>query len=343
MSQEETAHILRGNMVDRRTTILKAVTALIEAFDQWAASKETVIEEESPLGLALDVAINACRYGDVPGDCREIVDAVGKLGVRYHAYNFEDEVQASTGEPLPVLYDAYKGVLEAYQGVRYRVDRRVIESVTALKAEGLDSHQIARCYGRRNHGTGIWEGVFFGPQGQVLLGLIERELATPGSVITPEWRHPDDETEADSVRDRLAGRLARAEQLAEFTKTDKILKEEAQKPPVNEDDVVDYLREGAFPQQVVARFGLTIDQVNAVARKHGIVKEDDVAEIEPVKTGDPEQEPEQEKTLADRCAELSAEGKIPSQIAGLVSKEFKRPIKTGDVIGLLSESVKTSA
>jgi superfamily II helicase len=119
------------------------------------------------------------------------------------------------------------------------------------------------------------------------------------------------------------------------------LREEAQKPPVNEGDVVDYLREGAFPQQVVSRFGLTIDQVNAIARKHGIVKEDDAVEIEPVKTG--EQEQEQEKTLAERCAELSAEGKNPSQIAGLVSKEFKRPIKTGDVVGLLSESVKTSA
>ena len=332
-------------MVDRRTTILKATTALIEAFDQWAASKETVIEEQSPLGLALDVVINACRYGDVPGDCREIVEAVGKLGVRYHAYNFEDEFQTSTGEPLPVFYDAYKGVLEAYQGVRYRVDRRVIESVAALKAEGLDSHQIARCYGRRNHGTGIWEGVFFGPQGQTLLGLIEQELQKPGSVITTDWRHPDDETEAESVRDRLAGRLARAEQLAEVTKTDQFLKEEAQKPPVNEDDVVDYLREGAFPQQVVSRFGLTIDQVNSIARKHGIVKEDDVDETEPVKIGEQEQEQEQEqeKTLADRCAELSADGKNPSQIAGIVSKEFKRPIKTGDVVGLLSESVKTIA
>jgi|DEB0MinimDraft_6_1074348.scaffolds.fasta_scaffold03462_6 hypothetical protein len=262
----------------RRGDIIRAIDTLIEAHDKWCDDlTATGIEDGSDLDAALQVAISTICYGDVPADCREIADRMRRVDLEYQAY--VDRAKITTdGEPVQAFWSAFRDVIETYRKVRIAVEGRVLKSVKEYKAEGLNDFQIAVQFGLRVDGN--WTGIFFTEHGQPLSKLIEQEADKPGSVIPADFVHPEDKIIREKLNIELQGHLDRATQVEQQSKAGIVQQSEAERLKEIEADVVEFLREGALPWQVAKRFEITLNQVDDVAKRHGIATESAPADSE---------------------------------------------------------------
>lgn len=121
--------------------------------------------------------------GDIPGESRPLADAVARLGREWNAYNDRPNVgDFHFHEDLKAAREALKELLH----VQTIPPPKSLESIESLRKAGCTDLQIAQTYG------------FYDRHGMALSGLVERELANPGSVTrTPgavdggDWECPE--------------------------------------------------------------------------------------------------------------------------------------------------------
>lgn len=320
--------------MSRTVEILGNVDALIREWDRWSEDPVSqFIENSSPLDDALTIAIDSCRVGDVPSQCRELVDAVSRLALEFDKYA-QDECVAQTGEPLPKFYAAYQSVLRARNGAEPFVPRQ-IESVSELRRQTLNDVQIARIYGYMNE-SGIWVGPFFGRRGEVLVDQIALELKEPGKVIPPGWIHPEDVAEDNKRKANLESRMNRLTARAEEDKP----------PKFSEEDVVRYLKEGAYPAQAARTFRLRMDEVIDIANRHGInvgSPESTLIQVGTYQAG-PEHAVESmnAEAITARILSLKEEGMANGDIVKTLKQETRQDISIQKVVKILGEQAKQS-
>lgn len=329
-------------MTSRKAQILAAVDDCLTEYKLWMDDNAI---QHIPVGHRLDAAIGAavamCEAGDVPTECRQLIDGVMRLAVEYDRYH-GGEFVPRTKSPKQRFHSAVEAVARARGGSEQPAPRKM-ESVKELRRQGLSDSQIAVCFARFNEPAGIYVGIFHDNKGRVLHDLIQQEYEKPGAIIPVDWMHPNEA--ADRQR-------AEADYANQFTRLTKLRDEDTQTSGKEwtEADVVSYLREGAFVHQVVHVYGITQQQVIEIANRNGI-------DIDPKQPGiekDVRLEESDAAKLTDdqfrkRVYELSDEGTAAPDIVKTLRHEFQDPsIKVQRVNQLLlhrnkeGSSVKTA-
>jgi hypothetical protein len=124
---------------------------------------------------AFDALIDTFRNGDLPSCCRRLATAVFELGVAGEDHHRSDRV---------VVAQAFWAAREHVEQLMDRIKRGAMkpyhESVQYLDREKVPHEQIARMWGLVN------------ADGSGNSRLVLQELERPGSVIGPDYVHPDD-------------------------------------------------------------------------------------------------------------------------------------------------------
>lgn len=120
--------------------------------------------------------------GDIPTDCRELEDMVGRFHAEVEIFDGRDNV--NNPEPHVGLWAAWEGVARLFD-LQQRPPIRALESIATLKEQKLSDIQIAVAYN------------FYDHRGYPVAALVEKEFAVPGSVTRTrgavdgrDWEHP---------------------------------------------------------------------------------------------------------------------------------------------------------
>lgn len=255
----------------RRTVFIGAIEQMLTAYDEWYADHDAdTIAIDSPFDLAIQVVIARCNNGSIPADCREMATAAGQLELEYGKYR--DGHKDSKGAPGGSFFAAIARLQTAHIGIMLAAvpKNRNIEPVAELIASNVSFQQIALIYGMTDHATGKKIGPFFDDFGRVLEILIRQEAKEPGSVIPAGWVHPQDEFNSAQLADQARGTQRRLEQIREQDVVN-AKRREAIKYRPTEQEVVDFLMEGAFIHQVVSTWPVLEEgSVVAIANRAGI-------------------------------------------------------------------------
>ncbi len=104
-------------------------------------------------------------------------------------------------------------------------------------------------------------------------------------------------------------------------------------------DVAKYLREGAFPQQAAKRYGISLNRVLAIAKEHQV---DVDMPLTPSAIAAAEKTPSHggkiNQDINARVLELSEAGKLPGEIAALLSSETRTKITVQKVTGIITRA-----
>lgn len=238
----------------RREEILGAVDTLIQSHDEWMEDDGAPDTPTKAMEDRLEVAIEVCAIGGVPGDCRQLVATVGELGVHWREYS--EGAWGKQGEPLPQFWGAFRTMLSARSGAMIKKPVSP-ELVCNLVAQGVTARQIAEnIYGWKD-ARGNRVGPFLDPEnGQVLDGLIRQEAETPGSVIPDGWVK-------DSQLEKYDKRVKEAE--ARISTVEDIENKEEKKPTVEQ-----MLKDGAYVSQIASVTGVEEDGVRSIAAILGV-------------------------------------------------------------------------
>lgn len=127
---------------------------------------------------SLEALIQVFESGDVPAECRALANAVHELTIQLHIFDTLETI-----EPSDQFWIAREAVERAHQN---SVEPKEVnlESMKELHDQGVSHEQIARIYGLVDR------------EGRGKSHLVDKELQTPGSVIGPDWKHPDAQTQA---------------------------------------------------------------------------------------------------------------------------------------------------
>ena len=236
----------------RRDEILTAVDALVAAHDEWAEDDSAPDVPTREFEVLIDDVVDVCKTGSVPGDCRELVEAVDKLGTEWQAYS--EGAWDNKGQPMPQFWRSFRGVLAARAGA-YIPKPVPPTPVSILVEEGGTSRQIAHAiYGWREDGVRM--GPFIDPDnGAILENLIRQEAEKPGSVIPEGWIKPTALRDAEKMKEEAANRITEVEEREVV----------APKPTVES-----MLRDGAYVQQTSRVTGVGEDKVRQIAEILGL-------------------------------------------------------------------------
>lgn len=248
-------------MPTRKEQILKAVDDVLSEYVLWMGDDAL---QHIPVGHRLDAAIGSveamCGSGDVPTDCRQLVDCVARLGVEYQKYH-DGEFVPRTKSPTQRFHAAVEAVTKSRAGADAPPPRRM-ESVRELRRQNLSDSQIATCFARWNDAAGMYVGPFHDSKGRVLHADIQAEFDKPGTLIPADWTHPNERAEREIAEQNYADNFTRLQKLRDESVPEAKSWSEA--------DVVAYLREGAFVHQVVHVYGITQQEVVEIANRAGI-------------------------------------------------------------------------
>lgn len=238
----------------RREDILGAVDALIQSHDEWMEDDAAPDTPTKAMEDRIEVVIDVCATGGVPGDCRNLVDAVEELGVQWRQYS--DGAWGKHGEPLPQFWGAFREMLSARSGAMIRKPISP-EPVCDLVSQGVTSRQIAEnLYGWKD-ARGNRVGPFLDPEnGQVLDSLIRQEAETPGSVIPDGWVNESQLADYKKRVKEAENRIATVEAIEN---------EEEKKPTVEQ-----MLKDGAYVTQISNVTGVDEDGVRSIAAILGV-------------------------------------------------------------------------
>lgn len=161
---------------------------LFDAVDRFTRTHNAWVDDQnSPFPTlsyweGCDQLLSTFDTGDIPRDCRQLAAAVYELGTERLMF-----VQADNANP-PDSFWAKREALESLMTrIRHGKIKPYRESVKDLKAQGVPDEQIARIWGLTH------------PDGSGNQHLVRRELEFPGSVIGPDYVHPDDKEPEDKV------------------------------------------------------------------------------------------------------------------------------------------------
>mgnify|MGYP006348146317 FL=1 len=239
----------------RREEILAAVDDLLATHDEWENDPLAPSVPSVAFESAINGAITICAHGDIPGDCRQLIRAMEDLSVQWIAY--EDGSMEPTGLPKRSFWNAMAEVVRHRQESKHD-ERPKLESVKILKGQNVTDAQIATIYSANvmtNRGPKR-VGPFHDSRGVVLSHLIRQEAEQPGSVIPPDWIHPDRQAEMDKVTEANRNRLTRVQGRA----TDNTPKE----------DPLKLLKDGQYADVVAKVCKMPLADVIALAHEHGI-------------------------------------------------------------------------
>ena len=315
-------------MTTRKEQILAAVDSCLEEYTLWMNDDAI---QHIPVGHRLDAAIGAavsmCEAGDVPTECRQLVDSVMRLDLEYERYH-DGEFIPRSKSPTQRFHSSVDAVIRARSGAEQPPPRKM-ESIRELRRQGLNDSQIAVCFARYSEPSGFYIGPFHDSRGRVLHDLIQQEHDKLGSMIPEDWIHPNEVTERDKAAQDYAANMTRLNKLRDDDKP--------QEKTWSDSDVAAYLREGAFVHQVVHVFGITQQEVIEIANRVGI----DVDRKQPGLEKSIELPQETAAKLTDqkfeaRVFELADSGKAATEIVKALRHEFHDPdIKVQRVTQLL--------
>ena len=247
------------SIVNRVGEILKSVDEMIRRIEAWMKDPQGGPVVPPGVQLVIENAAMVCGTGDIPESCRELATvAVPRFAEEFRGYEAREhgKYRAENGAPGPGFWAAAKAVASARAGSEGPMRERV-EPVAVLLRQGVSHDQIAfHIYGRRGAGP------FVQSNGTADVMLIEKEAATPGSVVPEDWV-PDWQKQAlDERKAVLASRLKAFDSLQTAKKYD---------DPAT---VEELLRDGAFVQQIEKVKNVSRAEVLAVAAKAGLAAVD---------------------------------------------------------------------
>lgn len=236
----------------RRADVLEAVDTMIAIHDAWEADENGPDVPTEAFELALDDMIVTCASGDVPGEMRELIGAVGRLGVEWESY--KEGNRDRSHRPTAAFWNAFRGVLGGRSHSQKITPRRP-PPVKELIDQGVTLQQIAfAIYGSKREG-----GPFVGEEGDILYDEVYKEAAEPGSVISKEWCHP---SEIERVREHNEGIENRIQAVAEREKEDI--------PDTPAYSIEELLTAGVFPEQIAKIMRCEVKEVLEAAQSAGI-------------------------------------------------------------------------
>lgn len=236
--------------MSRKTDILAAVDTLKRVHDDWEADDQSPVQPTAELERAINATIRTCELGDVPFECRELVQAVDRMGKEWRLY--EAGQRTPDYRPVPAFWEALRGVWRARAGSSRPKARRP-EPVSVLIAQKVSYQQIAqRIYGWFNAKLDRFEGPLLDENGNPDLELIHKEEKEPGAVVPRDWIHP-------SERERVAEEEQAAQSSLDPSERHGSIRTE---DPAS---VEELLRQGAFPAQIARVKGISVNDVLAIA------------------------------------------------------------------------------
>lgn len=162
-------------MQERTSELLAAVDSFNATHYRWANTKGRE-HIDATYSEQFNAMVDIFDAGDVPKECAELASAVADFVTQMNAFDEQEN-------PYPT--EAFWQARERLEAVRDRMIEpeapRKLESIKELAALPNMSHeQIARMYG------------FVDAKGRPETHKVAQELATPGSVIGPDWVHPEE-------------------------------------------------------------------------------------------------------------------------------------------------------
>lgn len=157
----------------RTEELYAAVDTFNKVHEDWSnrPGEELITADYS---AAFEAMVAVFEHGAIPANCRKLASAVFEFAAEMETFDQSDQVK-----PLQSLWAAREKMARiATQGIN-RPEEFRLESVKTLHEQGVSSEQIARMYG------------LVDDAGNGKSWLIEKELATPGSVIGADYVHPE--------------------------------------------------------------------------------------------------------------------------------------------------------
>lgn len=185
-----------GTGTGREQALMDAVEQFINAHNAWV---EDVNSEHPTIAYwdAADELFEAFDSGSIPAASRRLAAAVYELAEEKRKHEASDNV-----DPSGEFWARREQLEDTWNALRFGHRAKYRETVKELDRQNVPHEQIARIWGLRHR------------DGSGNAALVARELEFPGSVIGPDYIHPDD-VEADQRASAVIARHREAQPPAE--------------------------------------------------------------------------------------------------------------------------------
>jgi len=162
--------------MDRSAVLFGAVSGFNDIHNDWANARENSARYPTlAYWRSFNDMVNLFQSGNLPADCRQLSVAVFNLAKQSVEFDISD-----SPEPPSAFWHAREHLEDIHIKLGQPGEPVYRESIKELDKQVVPHEQIARMWGLRNaDGTGR-------PH------LVQQELDNPGSVIGPDYIHPDD-------------------------------------------------------------------------------------------------------------------------------------------------------
>jgi hypothetical protein len=261
--QSDSAEI--GILKHRESEIREAAEQLVDARTRWSRSDDNFFPQwfEDTISAVLNIILG----GDVPKSCHRLHNACVLLAASWEKILTTGEGLRQDGIPDRLFWDLFESVQRQLQTAEAVVNRYLQPVAEQLKEFANDPRKytyIARNFGwiDQSGDEPTWKGPFF-RNGSVIQELIEKEGATPGSIVPPGW-HPADEAEKHQTKlvEESGSALARIREH---------LKNQGKIPAIhNSQSIEDMLLEGQLIGAICRIKGVSEQEVRAIAQQIGV-------------------------------------------------------------------------
>lgn len=161
-------------MSDRSTEIFAAVDQFNRTHDEWANNKNS---EYPTLAYweSLAEMVNTIESGDLPANCRRLATAVYELAAEQAKFDMSGQIEIPQS-----FWAARENLANSATLLRSPDEHKHLETIVELDRQKVPHEQIGRMWGLVHR------------DGSGNIGLVQKELAKPGSVITSNYVHPSD-------------------------------------------------------------------------------------------------------------------------------------------------------
>lgn len=169
------------NNMTRLQELCDSVARFNAVHNEWASSPN----DPNPTikyWSAYDQMIATFDGGDIPSKARQLAESVYRLAQQYVKFVAMDVLH-----PPDDFFAARQDLENVLSNIGAAQERKRPESVIELNRQGVPHQQIAKIWGLVN------------PDGTGKSWLIQQELDKPGSIISPDYVHPDDKVLSDTA------------------------------------------------------------------------------------------------------------------------------------------------
>ena len=231
--------------MSREQILLDSVEHFIRTHEEWADGNETELTDVYEEALKEMVAEFAS--GDMPGRLREVERAVETVGMEYTA--FERYVTQSNKSPRKEFWDSIESLRGKLAGA-VSPPPMILETIPQLVKQGVTPAQIAKIYSHQGRGP-------FMVNGHPRPDLVSKEIDDPGSVLPPDFVHPEVSAKQEAEKEAEQRRAARVKERFAATVT-------------GPESIEDLLRQGLTIKQICKVKGCEPTEVLAESERLGI-------------------------------------------------------------------------